>query len=300
MGDVLVTHGLAPEAVATRFNTRFRSEPAAFSRFLAEQKFVTLREALAGQGDALTVDDATRASAEVCRLARSLGHPVTLFVNPGQVESGEPYWFMLLNALFDGLRRSSYRLDGTRYPTTTFRERVKLREVVKGRISVLGEEAARSEAVRQLARRWKVRSLTVPPHAETLRIGDLEDLLARGVELQNHGWWHANHLALSPEESALEVRRGRAWLKERLGVEASYFAVPYGEPLPSPQAAPWCTVWFTLLAPPHGSIGPAVWNRKDVTLYREGNALPEPGPGPRGSLSALAGRAIARLADFFR
>src|SRR4051794_11118511 len=44
-----------------------------------------------GGDDVLTVDDATRAGANACTLARRLGHEVIFFVNPYQIATGEPY-----------------------------------------------------------------------------------------------------------------------------------------------------------------------------------------------------------------
>ncbi len=296
MGAVLVTHGVAPDAQSTRFSTRFRSEPRAFAEFLAQHRFVSLTEALRGEGDALTVDDATEASAEACRMARSAGHPVVLFVNPGQIESGHPYWFMFLSGLCDQLDAPQYDFEGTSYPTATFRQRSSLRSAIKARVSVLPDEAKRREAVMELARRWGIGSLEIPPHARTLTLSELQALQVAGVELHNHGWWHANHLALSGSESAREVRQGRDWLRQRLGVDGGYFAVPFGEPLPSAEAAAWCSVWFLLTEAPIGPVSPTVWNREDVTLYRVEDQREGVSPTPSG----LARRAIARLSSLFR
>jgi peptidoglycan/xylan/chitin deacetylase (PgdA/CDA1 family) len=295
MGLIYVTHGLAPGAEPKSFQTRFRSDPAAFSKFLAQQAFVTLDAALRGEGNAITVDDATVASAELCRMARAAGHPVVLFVNPGQVESGRPYWFMLLNALCDQLDQRGYQYRGVSYPTATFGQRVTLRIAIKEQVSVLPEEAARVEAVLELAHQWKTGSPVIAPHARTLTLSELRDLANAGVELQNHGWWHANHGSLSPEESAREVRRGREWLQDTFGNDAEYFAVPFGETLPSAEAARWCSVWFTLTGEPYGPVSPTVWNRKDLTFYRE-----EPSSGGPSTRSSLTSRAIAKLAGLFR
>src|SRR5947209_2935477 len=41
----------------------------------------------------LTVDDSTVGAALACRMAREMGHEVTLFVNPHQIITEAPYFF---------------------------------------------------------------------------------------------------------------------------------------------------------------------------------------------------------------
>jgi peptidoglycan/xylan/chitin deacetylase (PgdA/CDA1 family) len=92
---------------------------------------------------------------------------------------------------------------------------------------------------------------------------DLVSLRDAGVDVQNHGWSHAHHGSLSPEESAREIREGRAWLARELGVDGSHFAVPFGDTLPSERALGECATW--LIADPNrppGVIAPRVVNRE--------------------------------------
>ncbi len=282
MGQVFAMHGVVPGAEPTRFVTRFLSDTDAFAAFLAGTTFVSLAEALLGRGDALTVDDATRASADACRMARTFGQPVTLFVNPGQVESGQPYWFVLLKVLCDELREPDYRFNGVRYPAVTLRDRIKLRQAVRDPISRIPDEAGRVAAVVELADRWKLAHPVAPAHGTTLTLADLKELAALGVDIQNHGWFHTNHARLSPAESAAEVRRGREWLREQLGRDPAIFAVPFGQPLPTSEAAAECSHWLALTdAHPPGAIQEGVWNRKDLTLYRPAESVAEARPSGR-------------------
>lgn len=273
MGRVFALHGAVLGAISTRFEHRFISDSELLSRFLAgAPRFVPLRDALDGEGAALTVDDATQAAAEACWIARSHGHPVTLFINSGQVESGEPYWFVLLRVLLDKLRGRSHEFENRSFPTATFRDRLRLREAIKTRLCAIKEEEERAARVIALARQWQLAPLEVPRHATTLSTRDLRDLVAAGVDLQNHGWSHSHHASLSPEESAREVRRGRDWLRNQLGIDAGNFAVPFGDVLPSPQAAALCTTWLTLTHQfPPGRVSSQVFNREDLAL--------QPGPG---------------------
>jgi len=88
MGRVLCLHGAVPGAGPTLLEHRFISDSGRLSRFLAQSsRYVPLRDALEDKGAALTVDDATHAAADACAIARSYGHAVTLFVNPGPTGS---------------------------------------------------------------------------------------------------------------------------------------------------------------------------------------------------------------------
>jgi len=291
MGRVFSLHGAVPDAAPTLLEHRFVSDSGLLSRFLAQSpRFVSLRDALDDKGAALTVDDATHASAEACRIARSHGHPVTLFINPGQVESGQPYWFVQLKVLLDGLPGNPCEFENRSFPTATFRDRLRLRQVIKTRLCTIKTEAERSARVVALARQWQQAPIEVPRSGSTLSLEDVRELVAAGVDIQNHGWSHAPHASLSPAESAEEVRRGRDWLRSHLGIDAQYFAVPFGDVLPGPPAAAWCTTWLTLNGKlPPGRVSPQVFNREDLTMQR--------GPGFMAAARERLGRSFAALAS---
>lgn len=227
---------------------------------------MSIDEALAGRGNALTIDDATRAGADAALMARAAGHSVTMFVNPGQVESGVPYHFLLLNALLDQTRSASVTFEGANYPTETNRDRQALRRVLKKFLRHLEDDNERQNLVHHLAETWDAGSLDVGAPFATLTVRELEALVAAGVDLQNHGWTHAFHPALQPDESVEEIRRGRAWLHEKFGIDARWFAAPFGDSQPHDVEMD-CDAWFTFNSEwPEGWLTAGVYNRVDLPL----------------------------------
>lgn len=286
-GRVLTIHGIAAGVDPQHFCFRNMSDPDAMDRYLASAPpFVPLTDALAGRGDALAIDDAVRGAGDAALLARRYGHAVSLFVNPGQVESGAPYAFNVLNALLDGLGNFDGRrrvFEGTVFGTSTVADRQTLRSKIKTRLCTITDERERLGYIEGLAAEWRVAHLDVPRHFQTLSRQDLAALRDVGVDLQNHGWSHTDHASLSSTDSAREVREGRAWLFQELGVEAAYFAVPFGEALPQPGSASSCDIWFVLTeGRPAGPVSPNVFNREapQGALARQ----------LRGSVAHFAGR----------
>jgi hypothetical protein len=282
LGRVFTLHGVAPRVQPRRSIYRNISDEATLTAILAAREpFVPLADALAGRGDALTVDDATRTAADAALLARRFGHAVTLFVNPSQVDPPVPYSFLLLSALLDGLRGHRVMLEGESFPTRSFRQRDVLRALLKEKLRDTPTEAERTSLIRALASEWRVGMLEIPRFLETLEVADLQRLLDAGVEIQNHGWSHTCHIRLDPSESAREIARGREWLSERLGIEARAFAVPYGDAMPHESTRLACDVWLTVDdRHPGGPIAPGVFNRDTLEA-----------PPKRGPLEELRYRA---------
>jgi peptidoglycan/xylan/chitin deacetylase (PgdA/CDA1 family) len=297
MSRILAIHGVVPGVDPSRIDHKNMSDLDLVRRFFASiPPLVSLRDAIAGKGDALTVDDATRAAADAALLAREYGHAVTLFVNPDVVESGAPYWFTLLDLLLAKLRRPAYDLNGVRVPAATLSERLELRRKILLMGRAMAWETDRVALVLSLVDQWQTAEIEVPPALSTLRKQDLVALRDAGVEIGNHGWSHTDHAHLSPRESAEQIRQGQAWLRKELGVDAPYFAVPFGNVMPSAEARAACTAWLTMYWRwPEGPLADGVLNRVDP--------LPQPPVPPADQPSRPPSRARAlmqRLTRYIR
>jgi hypothetical protein len=266
LSTVYTLHGIAAGVRLSKFAYRNVSEKATLEAILRTRaKFVPLDQAIAGYGDALTVDDATRASADAAMLARQYGHAVTLFVNPGQIESGETYSFLSMAVLLDSVESRTVRFESEHVPFRNARQKNALRERLKARLRATVTETERIAFVSRLAQAWGVNSLTIPGYLKSLTMNELRILAHAGVDIQNHGWLHDCHQHLSAGESATSIARGRRWLRENLNVDARYFAVPYGDTMPKELTSLDCDLWLTVdhrLSP--GIVGDNILNRETL------------------------------------
>jgi len=221
-----------------------------------------LSQVLARGGLALTVDDASRAAGEAARLARRLGHEVTIFVNPDNVQSVRPHYFFLLNA---ALEQAPYARLGS-WDLRSPAGRRDIRKQLKQEFLRLDTEEDRMEWVRAVAARLEVEEPDLPDHLVTLGVDELEDLVSAGVQLGNHGWQHADPRHQDVSSVELLVERGATWLQETFGVSEGVFAVPFGKALP-PRGLDLGQVRWWLLSDARlhpGFVGPGLYNRMEL------------------------------------
>ncbi|HWO07172.1 MAG TPA: polysaccharide deacetylase family protein [Candidatus Paceibacterota bacterium] len=259
---VYLTHGVVRNFDRSRLVHRNLLDRDVFVAHLRSrnQPYVPLERALRGEGDALTVDDATHSGAEAARLARENGHAVTFFINPWHVAEARPYAPALLNAFFD--TASSIRFRGMEWPGTAEGKRAAREELKKAiRAAKTGEEQER--VIEESARESGV-AIQLPPHLETLSTGDVRELQEIGVDIRNHGWMHLHHDVLTPEEKERNISAGEEWLRHEYDVESDDFAVPWGIERDRLRDH---GVWylFDLSAPP-GFFGEGLVNREDLLL----------------------------------
>lgn len=244
---------------------------AQFEEHLAGRphKYVPLSAALDGEGDALTIDDATVAAKHAAELARKHGHDATMFVNPCQVAMEKPYYLHQLSTMVDTATVENVAWDGMLCPLMTAPDKKAFRERVKQRFCQLAGEADRTALLELLATKVKPSNITVPDCLATLSAAQLGELLNRRISIQNHGWSHPHFGSLSQAEVQREINDAGQWLERQGFCREAYFAVPFGDILPRhDMEAPGCSVWFTLTgALGRGPIGarrwkrPRVWNR---------------------------------------
>jgi peptidoglycan/xylan/chitin deacetylase (PgdA/CDA1 family) len=228
-------HGVADGVRQDQFKYRNLLEAEQFCAFLrSAPKFVPLADALQGRGRALTIDDATVASARAAKLARNFGHAVTLFVNPWHVEVGQPYWFSRINALLDSIKapKLSLDLDGRRFDLTTFDGKSELRTYIKTLMRRHITPAQNVALIDTVEEQLGVSGIEISRHDHCLKIEDVLDLHGSGVDIQNHGWTHLDPLASNLMQFTDHFYKARLWLKDRLAIETRFYASPFGEFFP--------------------------------------------------------------------
>jgi hypothetical protein len=234
-----------------------------FQRFLlqATPPFVSVQEALDGPGTALTVDDSTWASVEAAKLARGLGHEVTLYVNPEQIITSSPYPLCVLNAMLDAWTTGEIELEaGNSYNPT---QRHPFRAHVKRLLRRLPDTPSQHLLLRELAGRLGLVDVVVPAHLRPPTVEALVALRGSGVHIGNHGWTHVEHASIDPRRSASEITRAAEWITREIGASCHTFAVPYGEALPGEGVLEQADVVWLLVDDrvDEGLVRPRVYNR---------------------------------------
>jgi len=67
----------------------------------------------------------------------------------------------------------------------------------------------------------------------------VEEMLARGHMVGNHGWAHENLATLEAAETGKEILRLNEWLEEHVNYEPIYFRPPYGVSTPAADVIVW-------------------------------------------------------------
>jgi peptidoglycan/xylan/chitin deacetylase (PgdA/CDA1 family) len=215
---IYVTHGSDANCKPNLFIYRNILDEGRFADWLLARPrpLVSLTAALAGQGDALTIDDGTVAAARAARLAASLGHRVTLFVNPYHAISDEQYFFALINPALDNCKLEVVEWRGQMHDLRAGRDIKRFRGAIKKEWRTLNSDILRNDLVRECLRRMDQAAVEPAPHLQTLRLHDLMELQDSGVTVENHGWTHGDFASLTVAAVLEEVKRAADWIELNL------------------------------------------------------------------------------------
>jgi len=257
-------HGCAPTWIPGQQNARNYVAEATLRSYMKAlpSKYGA---ALSSTGpDILTIDDSTKGGGRAAAIACEYGHAVFLFVNPHQIETGEPYYFSLLNACLDNWRETKIEYRGEHYD---FPAGARAFRMAAKRILSCMEPQAALKHVAEIAELLNCRTCEIPEHAQTLTLGELLHLRDIGVTIENHGWAHRNIDALSENQLKDDISATHLWLLDRLDIRSTRYAIPFGEtriPIGSFEAFSE-TVFFADMRLAPGQIGNNTWNRVEIT-----------------------------------
>lgn len=166
--------------------------------------------ALAHNAVWITFDDGRRDVVEngLPELTR-LGLPATLFVCPGLVESGRPFWWTEVE---QALAQGPVEFEGRTWSD---------RELVVRLKSV--NDHVRRDFVAGLA------AAPVDPVDVSVSPAEMTTWLDAGLEIGNHTWDHPCLHQCAPEAQVAQIRDAHDALAERLGRHPRIFAYPNGD-----------------------------------------------------------------------
>lgn len=230
---IYAIHGVTYSWMPYLFEQRILLDSQAFASYLSTRsRFGSLSEAVRGVGDALTIDDSTRAAGEAARLALRYGHEVTMFINGFNIEFQRSYCFSIVNWLLDHTPAKSVQLNGTNYPLGTFAEKCHFRRQIKEIYRYFQDPKETSYFAERLASSLDIEIGPLSNDAAVLSREEMADLFSRGVGIGNHGWGHIDPKHLSVHEFEDHIMQNKEWIRNMLGVSSAFYAVPFGEGVP--------------------------------------------------------------------
>ena len=263
---IYVTHGVVSSYRSERISHSLCLPTSRAARHLQlrRKKYVPLAQAIAGHGDALTVDDATYAGLELALLARRFGHAVSWFVNGSHVENKIQYFPFQISSMLDTTRAAECRFEGQTWNLVS----IAGRRALRGHIKHLYMSMRSQSEIEALIDRLAVAVDTTCKDAEkalrTVGPEQLAQAVLAGVDLQNHGWGHLNPEVLSEEECRAELRQNEDYLSQFRRAITPVFAPPFGQRAVLDPAANFVLLANRNLSPDHKD-GQVV-NRGDLVL----------------------------------
>jgi peptidoglycan/xylan/chitin deacetylase (PgdA/CDA1 family) len=192
-------------------------------------KYVPLAQALNGDGDALTIDDATYAGLRLALLARQHGHAVSWFVNGANIEHGQPYYPFQLSCMLDNTRVKECHFEGQTWTLQTVASRRALRLHVKAAYMRMRSRDEIERLINTLSCCLRVNAAMMERSLCTVGPADLCHAVVAGVDLQNHSWSHLNPQVMSEEERTAEVLQNEKYLSQFRKAATRVFAPPFGQ-----------------------------------------------------------------------
>jgi hypothetical protein len=232
---IMAMHGVAQAAEPASPRYRNCMDLEAFQGYLQrlEEPFLPLAQVLAEGGDALTIDDGSAGALEAARIAVTLGHSVTWFVNPGLLEDHLEPPLSILDEMAAMDMRSCAAAIGDLLGERAM-DYADLRLRLKLTLRRMPASEAYPRVIDPLASRMGLASPPVPTGPN--RLATLGDVLAAndmGIDIQDHGWEHVEPCAYLPEAFARTEAQAEGWFRTRLGRMPDVYASPFGESLPS-------------------------------------------------------------------
>ena len=183
---------------------------------------------------ALTFDDGYYDNYTHClALASELHIPLTIFLIPGYIETGDRFWWLEPDYLVAHASVSEVTTDGRMYHLNISKERAALAQVIDSRIRFASSVSERETYLRDM------RQLLAVPYAVTLEEKSNLPISWAEVEALKKSEWisfggHTMHHPLlayltDPRESEDEVRESRSVLEQHLGSPVRSFAYPVGK-----------------------------------------------------------------------
>jgi peptidoglycan/xylan/chitin deacetylase (PgdA/CDA1 family) len=228
---IYISHGVVPCWSNNRISHALFLPESRVERHLQVRrtKYAPLAQALNGDGDALTIDDATYGGLKLALLARQYGHAVSWFVNGSNVEHGTQYYPFQLSSMLDRTRLSECQFADRSWELQTMAGRRALRLRIKQAYMRLRSQNEIEQLIQSLACSLRLDAAAMENSLATVGPAELAQAVVAGVDLQNHGWSHLNPQVSSERKRTAEVRQNEEYLSQFRKAITCVYAPPFGQ-----------------------------------------------------------------------
>jgi hypothetical protein len=228
---IFITHGVLRHWDPDRISHGLLAPELQFAQYLQSRrtKFVPLMKAIAGRGDALTVDDATHAALRAVLIARLHGHAVSWFVNGSNVESRLTYFPFQLSFMLDYSKKQECSFDGLNWSLKRLEDRRALRLYAKKLYMSMSCQKELVQMTEAFACSLDVDPQIIDQPLSTVSRSELVMAVSAGVELCNHGWEHQNPLNISKEKLTAGVLQNEGYISTFQRATSRTFAPAFGK-----------------------------------------------------------------------
>lgn len=270
--SVFTIHGIKNNTQKENMLDRGLLDYQKYYQFLKSRpdKFVSIEDSLNNKGDALTIDDSTRASMDAAILAAEYGHKVTIFLNPWNIIHNKPYHFHLLNSILENSIKETYLFNGFTWNLRTYNEKHFFREYIKRRFWKYETNIDKLyNTIQTLGLDLTKENYIIPDALKIITEEDIKKMVNMGIDVECHGWTHINTAELTDKELENHINSAKEWLEAITnGININYYSTPFGSSMPSRNYYEKMNqLWFLLdSSKDEGFINKKVFNRDSLHL----------------------------------
>ena len=181
-----------------------------------------------GDGNVLTIDDATMGAFDAAMLCDRFRKYATFFINPYYIEKGKTYYMHYLSLMIDSVQNKQILYQGEEFDLANKKKKKEFRKKIKLDLCAINDEEERIAYIEEAFQK-STSELIVPYHLQTMSLKHLRNIAdSKYIRIEYHGWTHTALQSMNEEQLLSDIEKSRSWLKDTLRKDFNYFCIPFG------------------------------------------------------------------------